>query len=116
MFDAKTASVLQEVAALERQGRFEEAFIRMQEVEKAAPGGGFCGAGGCGLESVRIQGESGQALLDRLKAEPGDKIVKDTERACRCGSRSIIYAYNMKRVNKLCVACWAFESKVSKVA
>ncbi len=116
MFDKKTADGLSEVRQLEAAGRFEEAFNRMQEVEKAAPGGGFCGAGQCGLESVNTQSSSGKELVKNLKADAGDKVVADKERACRCGKKSIVYAYNKNKVNKYCTSCHSFESKVSKVA
>ncbi len=115
MFDKPTAAGLQQVAILEQAGRFQEAFELMQTVEKAAPGGGFCGAGSCGLESVNISSESGKDLVKKLNADSKDTIVKDTERACRCGKKSIVYAYNKNKVNKLCTSCGSFESKVSKV-
>jgi hypothetical protein len=116
MFDAKTANGLQEVAALERQGRHHEAFIKMQEVEKLAPGGGFCGAGSCGLESVNMRGKDGEELKKKLNAESGDTIVRDKERPCRCGAKTVVYAYNKNKVNKHCETCGSFESKISKVA
>lgn len=114
MFDKETAVGLQQVAALERQGKYDEALQLMQTVEEQAPGGGFCGAGSCGLESVDTRSESGKDLMKKLGADDKDSIVKDTERACRCGKKSIVYAYNKNKVNKLCTSCGAFESKVSK--
>lgn len=116
MFDEKTAIDLQAVVALEQLGRYQEASDLMQQVEKAAPGGGFCGAGSCGLESVNTSGEFGKNLLKKLGADKNDKIVKDTERACKCGKKEIIYAYNKNKVNKYCGSCGSFESKVSKAA
>lgn len=113
IFDEKTAIGLQAVGVLESRGMLAEARILMQEVEQAAPGGGFCGAGSCGLESVDMTGKAGEQLAEKLGAERGDTIVKDTERACRCGSKSIIYAFNKKKVNKLCQSCGAFESKAT---
>lgn len=114
MFDKQTAEGLQRVAALENAGQFQQAAELMQTVEKQAPGGGFCGAGSCGLESVNLNSESGKELAKKLNASDKDTIVKDTERACRCGKKSIVYAYNKNKVNKLCTSCGSFESKVSK--
>lgn len=114
MFDEKTANGLQEVARLERAGEFEAATNLFREVEKAAPGGGFCGAGSCGLEAVSLSGEAGSKLREKLDAKPGDKIVKDKERSCKCGSKSVVYAYNSKKVNKYCENCGSFESKQTK--
>lgn len=116
IFDKATATGLQEVAYLELQGRYQEAFDRQQEVEKAAPGGGFCGAGRCGLEGVNESSKEGQELAKKLKAAPSDTIIKDTERACRCGKKTIVYAFNKNKVNKYCQSCGSFESKVSKAA
>lgn len=114
MFDTNTAHGLQEVAYLESIGRYEEAFTRFQEVEKAAPGGGYCGAGSCGLESVDTLSDAGKELMKQLKAEAGDTVVKDKERSCKCGKKEIVYAYNRNKVNKLCQGCGAFESKKTK--
>jgi hypothetical protein len=116
MFDGKTAAGLQQVMRLERQGDYEKAFTLMQTIEKAAPGGGYCSGGSCGLESVDVNSDDGKALASKLGASNGDTIVKDKERACKCGSKSIVYAFNNKKVNKLCQNCGAFESKVSAVA
>ncbi len=111
MFDEKTAAGLQEVAYLEAMGRNQEASELLREVEKNAPGGGYCSGGSCGLESVDKFSKLGKELSEKLKAESGDEIVKDKERRCRCGNRSIVYAYNKNKVNKFCESCHAFESK-----
>lgn len=111
IFDAKTASGLQQVAYLESVGNNQAAFELFQKIEQAAPGGGFCGAGSCGLEGVDMKSSQGQALKRALKAESGDTVVKDKERACKCGQKSIVYAYNKNKVTKLCESCGAFESK-----
>lgn len=116
MFDEKTADGLKAVTYLESIGQFDAAFEQMKEVETAAPGGGYCGAGSCGLESVNIASKEGKELLKKLGADSSDTVVKDKERACRCGKKSIVYAYNKNKVTKLCGSCGAFESKVSKVA
>ncbi len=111
IFDERTALDLQEVARLESIGLSQEAFKLMQQVEKTAPGGGYCSGGSCGLESVDPLSKEGQELKKQLKAEDGDTIVKDKERSCKCGQKSIVYAYNKNKVNKYCENCSAFESK-----
>ncbi|MEO6513707.1 MAG: hypothetical protein ABIR37_03395 [Candidatus Saccharimonadales bacterium] len=116
MFDTKTADGLRQVVQLERRGEYEQAFSLMQDIEQAAPGGGYCSGGSCGLESVDHRSDAGKSLASKLKAAAGDTIVKDKERACKCGSKSVVYAYNQRKVNKLCENCGAFESKVSIVA
>ncbi|HSX16200.1 MAG TPA: hypothetical protein VLF40_05390 [Candidatus Saccharimonadales bacterium] len=115
MFDEATAQGLQEVVALETQGRHKEAFRRMQEVEAAAPGDGYCGSGSCGLEGIDLHSDAGRSAAERLQAGPGDTVLRDKVRACKCGSKSVLYAYNKKKVNKLCESCGAFESKVDGV-
>ncbi len=116
MFDAKTAEGLRNVAALEAQGRFEEAQIRLQEVERSAPGGGSCGGGSCGLEGVASNSKEDEDLRKKLGADAGDTIVKDRERACKCGSKSIVYAYNKSKVIKYCQSCHAYEKTFKKAA
>lgn len=111
MFDERTGLGLQAVSQLEAAGRYQEAYELMKEVETAAPGGGYCGAGSCGLESVDAMGEAGKALSKKLQADSGDTLVRDKERACRCGQKSIVYAYNKHKVNKYCESCGSFESK-----
>jgi hypothetical protein len=112
MFDAKTASGLQEVLALEAAGRFEEAEVRMQEVERDAPGGGFCGAGTCeGLERVRLAGKELDELKKDLKAEAGDTLTKDVVRQCpKCGMRGDIY-YAHKASGPVKKVCWSKKCK-----
>lgn len=114
MFDAKTAAGLKAVTALEARGLFDEANRLWKTVEREAPGGGSCGAGSCGLEGVLEGTKEAADLRKKLGADSGDKIVKDKERACRCGNKSIVYAYNKNKVNKYCESCGAFESKVTK--
>jgi hypothetical protein len=112
-FDDATADSMREVIMLEGRGLYDRAFNRQQQVMKAAPGGGYCGAGSCGLEGVDRNSEEGKQLVADLRAEPGDKIVLDKERSCKCGKKSIAYAYSADRVNKYCKSCHAFESKRS---
>lgn len=114
MFDKPTLQGLQEVVYLESIGQSRLAFERMAAVEQAAPGGGYCSGGSCELESVDTSSATGRELANKVRAGPGDTVVKDKERSCRCGSKNIIYAYNKSKVNKYCDACGAFESKVSR--
>jgi hypothetical protein len=116
IFDERTAKGLQEVVYLNSVGRHAEAFSRFLEVEKLAPGDGYCGGGSCGLESVDIFSREGKELKQALRAEDGDTIVKDKERSCKCGRKAIVYAYNKNKVNKYCEGCKAFESKITKAA
>lgn len=111
MFDRETAEGLRQVIELEAMGETERAFMLMQEVERAAPGGGFCGAGSCGLENIDTSSESGQGLAEKVGARPGDTVLKDTERKCKCGKKGIVYAFNARKVNKYCQGCGSFESK-----
>jgi hypothetical protein len=113
MFDEQTAIGLQGVAALEAAGRFEEAYSLMREVEKAAPGGGYCGAGSCGIERFDENSEEGERIKDKLDAKPGDALVKDNERSCSVCSKkgSIYYAYSSIKVNKLCTSCGSTQYK-----
>lgn len=116
MFDKRTAAGLQEVSYLESIGQYDAAFAKMQAVERTAPGGGYCGAGSCGLEKVNTASSGGKELAKALKAGQGDQIVKDKVRSCKCGSKSVVYAYNAKKVNKYCQNCKAFESKAGTQA
>lgn len=113
MFDEKTAAGLGEVANLEMQGRFDEANELMKTVEREAPGGGSCGGGSCGLEGVTANSKEDAELRKKLGADSSDTIVKDKERACRCGKKSIVYAYNKKKVIKYCESCGAHENKTT---
>ncbi|HSH18542.1 MAG TPA: hypothetical protein VK978_04090 [Candidatus Saccharimonadales bacterium] len=113
MFDEQTARGLQEVVYLESIGQLREAYDRMQDIEKAAPGGGSCGAGSCGLEGIDTNSEAGKELAGKVRASSGDTVLRDKERACKCGSKSIVYAYNRRKVNKYCESCGAFESKAT---
>ncbi|MCA9325454.1 hypothetical protein KDA23_05335 [Candidatus Saccharibacteria bacterium] len=112
IFDEATADGLRQVAYLESIGQYDEAQQRFNEVAEKAPGGGFCGAGSCGLEAVNPYGEEGKLLASKLRAKTGDTITKDKVRTCKCGSRgSIVYAHNSGKVNKYCTSCGSYESK-----
>jgi hypothetical protein len=112
MFDKKTAEGLREVVQLEAEGRHEEAHARMEEVVKSAPGGGFCGAGSCGLRFANISDSKASRMRELLKADPEDLILVDDERVCiSCGDKSIWY--NVTKNNKACSnpKCGATEIK-----
>ncbi len=116
MFDAKTAKGLAEVVSLEERGLYDQANELWQKVEREAPGGGSCGAGSCGLEGVAARSKEDAALRKELGADDDDIIVKDKERSCRCGAKSIVYAYNKRKVIKKCQSCGARDVKHSKAA
>lgn len=116
MFDSKTAQGLRTVASLEAQGRYTEANELWKVVEREAPGGGSCGAGSCGLEGVSSGTQEDKQLRKQLGASESDTLVKDKERACRCGSKSIVYAYNEQKVIKYCESCKAFEKTYTKTS
>lgn len=114
MFDEKTANGLERVIELEARGRFDEANELFKVVERLAPGGGSCGAGSCGLEGITANSKEDADLRKKLGADSSDTLVKDKERACRCGKKSIVYAYNKSKVTKHCESCGATETKVTK--
>ena len=113
-FDTETASGFREATRLRALGEFSQAESIINETRLRAPDTGSCGAGSCGLESVDINSEEGKKLAENTKAESGDTIVRDKERACKCGAKEIVYAYNKNKVNKYCGNCKAFESKATK--
>lgn len=113
MFNKETAVGLQDVAQLEAAGRFAEARALMLEVEKAAPGGGYCGGGSCGIESFDENSSKGREIKDKLEAKSDETLVKDKERSCKsCSTRgSLYYAYSPTKVKKYCDSCGAREFK-----
>lgn len=113
-FNTETANGFRAAMVLREQGRLHEAEALLQETKMNAPPSSSCGAGSCGLESVDVASKEGEELKKALKADDGDEVVKDTERACKCGKKTIVYAYNENKVNKYCTSCKAFESKVTK--
>lgn len=104
MFDEPTAQGLQEVAYLRSIGLAEEAFARLNEVEAAAPGGGYCGAGSCGLERV-LPGSNEAKSIEDLGFNPKDSLV-DKERKCvKCSRKSVVY--DLEKGKKGCTSCKA---------
>lgn len=100
VFGKQTAVGLLEVAYLETQGLLEEAALLYQQVEKAAPGGGFCGAGSCGLEAIAL---ADYDAVKKLGFGNAKDVIKDTERRCKCGSKTVFY--DLKQAKKGCTSC-----------
>jgi hypothetical protein len=111
MFDKPTALRLAEVSYLESVGKYQQAYELFEETREQAPGGGYCSGGSCGLKSVNEFSEEGKELAEKLELEGDETLVKDTERACKCGQKTIVYAYNKDTVKKYCESCHAFEKK-----
>lgn len=103
VFDENTANGLREVVYLESIGQSQRALERLLEVENLAPGGGFCGAGSCGLEGVEANSIDAITVKDKLGFGNSKDILKDTERKCKCGSKSVYY--DLKQAKKGCTSC-----------
>ena len=117
MFDEKTAHGLEAVYQLEQAGRDEEARLLMDLVAAEAPGGGFCGAGSCGIAEFDLRGAEADALKKELGFRSGDKLAKDTVRACtNCGKKELYYAYSNAKVNTVCQGCHASKKSVGMVS
>jgi hypothetical protein len=103
IFDDATADGL--VLALEyrQKGMFDQALALETQIEARAPALSSCGAGSCGLAGV--DNKEAALLKKQLGAESGDTVLKDEVRRCKCGSKSIIYAFNKKKVIKFCSNC-----------
>lgn len=105
MFDNKTAVGLQQVAHLESVGRYQDAADLLQIVKEAAPGGGYCGAGSCGLEQV-IKGTKDAEAIKKLGFNERDTLLDKGDRKCRdCGKKTV--AYDTGKALKGCTACGA---------
>ncbi len=100
MFDTATAHGLREVAYLEASGQYQRAFERLSEVQAVAPGGGFCGAGSCGIVAVNeLSGDAGKARELGL----GKGLLYDTVRSCPgCKAKKVFYD---AKANKACLGC-----------
>ncbi len=104
IFDKETALGLKKVAYLESIGNMQAAFELLQEVEKQAPGGGFCGAGSCGLEAIK-PGSSESKQMKKLGLNATDAL-SDKERGCKeCGEQKVVY--DLKGKKKGCLSCGA---------
>lgn len=102
IFDEETAAGLREVDYLQSIGLTEQAQNRLGEVEAQAPAPGYCGAGSCGLESVK-NGSSDAADIEKLGFDP-KKSLKDTERKCpKCTAKKVVY--DLEKGEKGCTGC-----------
>lgn len=59
----------------------------------------------CGIQPVSVKSDEGSILASKLGAEKGDKIARDHVRVCKCGERTIVYAYTDVKVIKYCENC-----------
>lgn len=116
IFGLDTALVIEESMRQRSMGNVETANLLLDRARAIAPLATVCTGGSCGIEEINRYSAEGQDLAKKLKAGPGDKLVKDKVRTCVCGSRNIAYAYNSRRVNKYCRDCNRFESKTSIVS
>lgn len=119
VFGPESAKNIELARTATMAGHDQEAkYFERQAVDTAKSGACTGGAGdSCGLESINVQTEEGKKIKEKVKAEEGDTILRDTERACKCGRKgTIIYAYNNKKVNKYCEGCEMFETKFKKAA
>lgn len=116
MFDKKTADRLCHVNELERAGRYDEAERLFTTAIQAAPGGGACGGGSCGLEAVNPLSGQGAEIAKKLNAKAGDTITKDKVRSCKnCGEKQLVYVHNESKVNTWCQGCDSVVKKATKV-
>jgi hypothetical protein len=100
VFDTRTARGLQEVAYLESIGQIERANERLGEIQQQAPGGGFCGAGSCGIVALSELSERGQKARE---LGLGSGLMHDTVRSCPdCKTKNIAYD---SKANKGCTKC-----------
>ena len=98
-FDHQTVEGLRNVSELYAQGLGQEAYDAFQKVVESAPGGGFCGAGSCGLKNLEL-GDYDD--IKKLGFNSRDTI-KDTERKCKCGAKTVYY--DLKHAKKGCTTC-----------
>lgn len=104
IFDQKTADGLARVAYLESIGQQGAAAELLQAVERAAPGGGYCGAGSCGLKNIDVLSSKEANDLKKLGFNSKNSI-KDTQRSCKCGVKRVYY--DLKSAQKGCGSCGA---------
>lgn len=115
MFDAETAGDLQEVRRLEERGEYGRAQELMEAVRERAPGGGFCGAGSCGLEGVKEGSEEWAEIAKEFGAKAGDTVLKDKERSCpNCHNATVVYVVNTDGFTKGCTTCKSQKKVASK--
>jgi len=104
MFDSQTEQGLRAVAYLRSIGQNEAAGELLAEVSEQAPSPGYCGAGSCGLESVKLGSKEAKAMKEM--GLDSSNSLKDNERSCRkCGAKKVVYA--LKNKKKGCLDCHA---------
>jgi hypothetical protein len=105
VFDKETADGFEQVAHLESLGRYQEARLLQEDVEKNAPEASYCGAGSCGLEAAINFREIAKVHALGLKGE----LIHDSERACpACNKKSVYYD---EKGSKACAGCGISEIK-----
>jgi hypothetical protein len=115
VFNKETAEGFERVQLLRVEGKYAEADLLLDEVRDNAPPASSCGAGSCGLEAVKAGSEEESRINDLLDVKPGEKVVKDTERACiSCGKKEVYYAYTSTHVKKGCGNCGKTEGVESR--
>lgn len=107
IFDDATADGLLLAQQYRQTGRYDEAIRLEAHIEATAPAPSSCGAGSCGLAGV--DSASKEAYIKKHGGEKGDSVLKDEVRRCKCGSKSIVYIFNSKKVIKYCESCDAEE-------
>ncbi len=116
IFGKETAQKIQTSISLRERGEIEAADRAMAAARANAPLAMVCTGGSCGLESVDRNTAAGKEIAEAVKAEAGDTIVIDKERACTnpdCRQKRVVYSYNANKVNKVCMACKKFESRIN---
>lgn len=104
MFDERTATGLQDVLRLQSRGQENDALLRLEQVIKEAPGGGYCGAGSCDLVSATNATEKERESLDELGFKPENTLIDKGDRRCKnCSAKTV--AYDLKKKQKGCLNC-----------
>ena len=105
MFDNKTAVGLQQVAYLQNRGQVIEALDLFNQVVTEAPGGGYCGAGSCGLEQASYDAPESDDIK-ALGFDVKDTLLDKGGRKCKnCDKKLVVY--DLKKSMKGCLGCKA---------
>lgn len=111
MFDKETAEGFIEVARLKAIGRHNEAWRLQVAVKANAPEVSYCGAGGCGLETVDATSAAGQRAI-QLGLKRG-RMFRNKESACKnCSANEL---HHDLEGNTVCIACNATKLKGQEV-
>lgn len=106
MFDQETAIGLQQVAVLHTQGKDWEALALLEQVIDAAPGGGYCGAGSCGLERIGADSKAAEDVKE-LGFDHKETILDKGGRKCPNCNKANVVAYDLGKKMKGCTNCKA---------